>query len=64
MGANSEYKGLTFMISIGCYGGFYASAKRTSWRLCLGWIAFTVIFCDFEMLATDTIKKANKLLSK
>lgn len=41
-------KGLSFTICIGKYGGFYAHTHETNWRLCLGWVAFTLYFVDLE----------------
>ncbi len=35
---------MTFMISIGRYGGFYMH----SGRLCLGWVAFTYLAFDID----------------
>jgi hypothetical protein len=41
-------KGLSFTIIIGKYGGFYTLFTRQAWRICLGWVAFTLYFCDLE----------------
>lgn len=35
---------MTFMINIGRYGGFYAKAGR----ICLGWIAFSLMPYDLD----------------
>jgi hypothetical protein len=35
------------LISIGKWGGVYAHTSHDfSWRICLGWIAFTLFFFD------------------
>lgn len=39
---NNQTKGFSFTIVIGRYAGFNAQASTVSWRLCLGWVAFTV----------------------
>ncbi len=57
-----DYKGFTFMISGGSYGGFYIKFRKTSWRICLGWVAFTLIFMDFESLACDVIADTKEVL--
>ena len=36
--------GLTFTVCFGSYGGFYFNR----WRVCLGWVAFTVYAYDLE----------------
>jgi len=38
---------MTFMISVGKYGGFYWHRKYT-FRLCLGWVAFTFVPADID----------------
>lgn len=35
---------MSFIISVGKYGGFYCCGGR----VCLGWIAFTLIPCDID----------------
>lgn len=39
---------MSFIVSIGPYGGFYPHISASAWRLCLGWVAFTVIFKDID----------------
>jgi hypothetical protein len=42
-------KGFSLQINGGTtYGGFYARFKRTSWRICLGWLAVSLFFFDVE----------------
>jgi hypothetical protein len=41
-------KGLSFTLVFGKYGGFYAKFSKQDWRICLGWVAFTIYFCDLE----------------
>ncbi|MHB8089010.1 MAG: hypothetical protein ACYDH2_12265 [Anaerolineaceae bacterium] len=50
---------MTFAISIGKWGGFYKSFKH-NWRICLGFVAFTVLFVDIaEVLdVLDKVAKA------
>lgn len=50
-------KGISFLIAVGSYGGFYAYKSKTSIRLCLGWIAFTLFPFDLEDVLTEL--KAN-----
>ena len=45
-------KDMTFMINIGKWGGFYADFSG-SWRICLGWVAFTVMFSDIDDRLTE-----------
>lgn len=45
-------KGLSFTLCLGSYGGFYAKFSTAAWRFCLGWVAFTVYFCDLENFIT------------
>ena len=53
--ANS-IRGLTFMVNFGAYGGFYAKIYKVSARICLGWVAFTVIKRDVDFLLEDYFK--------
>lgn len=46
---NNSRWGCGMMISIGPYGGFYF-ARGWSKRLCLGWIAFTFIPVDGDLI--------------
>lgn len=53
------------MINIGKYGGFYI-LNKTSFRICLGWIAFTLMpvdMDDFIKSLTDKIERLEKKLS-
>lgn len=38
---------MTLMFSVGKWGGFYFY-RRFSWRVCLGWFAFTWFPADFD----------------
>jgi hypothetical protein len=53
-------KGITFTLCIGKFGGFNIRIKNC-FRLCLGWIAFTIYFYDREVLVKTSIEK---LMSK
>ena len=35
-------KGLSITIVFGSYGGFYSKFDSFSWRICVGWVAFTI----------------------
>ncbi len=50
-----KWKGFTFMLSVGEYAGFHILCRKTVWRVCLGWLAFSVVFLDFEAVACDAI---------
>jgi hypothetical protein len=41
-----KHPGVCAFISIGKFGGLYARFPRESWRICLGFVAFTVVFHD------------------
>ena len=43
---------MTLTLAIGTYGGFYTTFTKRSWRICLGWIAITLYFYDFENAIT------------
>jgi len=46
-----------FVISIGKYGGFYWH-KGASLRLCLGWVAFTFLPVDGDVMLDMAMKWA------
>jgi hypothetical protein len=50
-------KGLSFTLCFGSYGGFHAKFNAQFWRLCLGWVALTVYFCDLENYITYLRKR-------
>lgn len=53
--------GITITLTIGkLYGGFYTRFTSISWRICLGWIALTIYFCDLEK-ALEDIDRMTKL---
>lgn len=39
---------MSFILSVGPWGGFYHSLGKASWRLCLGWVALTIIAKDID----------------
>jgi hypothetical protein len=41
-------RGLSFCLSFGSYGGFYASYSGYAFRVCLGWVAFTIFPDDID----------------
>ena len=49
-------KGLTLMINFGAYGGIYAKIYKISARICLGWVAFTVINQDIDYILEEYFK--------
>ena len=49
---------MTIAISVGRWGGIYTQPGRKSWRLCLGFVAFTVIFQDLDYWLIDLIELA------
>lgn len=47
---------MSFLICIGRkYGGFYFFKGKASYRLCLGWIAFTYFSIDIENVVADNM---------
>lgn len=55
---------MTFMLSFGKYGGFYFHADY-SVRLCLGWVALTIIPADIDPILTEWKElRWNKLIKK
>lgn len=52
-------RGLTFMISIGEYAGFYVRLNKYHFIICLGYTSFTITFYDFEATMMDKIIKFN-----
>ena len=59
-----RYIGLTFMLSFGKFGGFYAKLDKEWFRICLGFVAFTIFFMDFEeyLKHTNAFTKSNNKL--
>lgn len=49
---------MTFAISIGKWGGFYWSFKH-NWRICIGFVAFTVLFVDIDEIL-DVLEKVTR----
>lgn len=49
---------MTIMFSFGKYGGFYFSRGFT-WRLCLGWMAITLIPSDDDILLKTVKEKVD-----
>ena len=47
--------GLSFIVSVGKWGGFYLMLGY-SWRICLGFIAFTIIPDDIDNVF-DSLRK-------
>lgn len=51
---------MSLILSIGKYGGFYIYTKQ-SFRVCIGWIAITILFEDIDLIITDYVdKRTNK----
>jgi len=38
---------MTICLSFGRYGGFYVHRGHT-WRVCLGWVALTILWADID----------------
>ncbi len=51
---------MTFMLSIGKWGGIYPYFSSTSWRICLGFVAFSIVFREDAGLIelTQALKEA------
>jgi hypothetical protein len=50
-------KGLTLMLIFGPYGGFHVS-----WgHLCLGWVSFTIMGVDIEVVLDTFVSEEKKL---
>lgn len=46
---------MTLNLTVGAYGGFYTSRRPgRSFRICLGWLAVTIFWYDFD----DFLEKA------
>lgn len=41
---------MAFAISIGKWGGFYCHTSKMSARVCVGWIAFTLLRFDLDVV--------------
>lgn len=39
---------MSFILSFGKYGGFYIKNGKISFRVCLGWMAFTILYEDID----------------
>lgn len=53
-------RGLSFVLAFGKYGGFYGHVHSHSWRLCLGWVAFTIYpRTDIEAFIQHLRRKAS-----
>jgi len=48
---------MTFALSVGRWGGFYFERSEMSWRLCLGWMAFTLLFEDLDVCLGRLVAK-------
>jgi hypothetical protein len=58
--ATRKRRGISIVLSIGRWGGFYA-CRGACWRLCLGWLAFTVYpYDDLDLSVWQ--KAAEKVL--
>ena len=50
---SKKYSGISFLLSIGKYSGFYASKTDASIHLCFGWVGLSVFFFDMEIMLYD-----------
>jgi len=48
---------MTFAVSFGEWGGLYFERSEMSWRLCLGWMAFTLLFEDLDVCLGHLVAK-------
>ena len=55
-----DISGLSITIVLGRYGGFHAKFSKEMWRVCIGWIAFTIYFSDIKAFMHTLINRANK----
>jgi hypothetical protein len=46
--SKNNMNGLSFTLVFGSYAGFFVIVNKEQFRICLGWVAFTIYFCDFE----------------
>jgi hypothetical protein len=49
---------MTFTISVGTWGGFYFRFNYV-WRICLGWIAFTIFPFDIDVRLNRILERDN-----
>lgn len=57
-------KGLTFYLVFGSYGGFHIKLTKSSFGICLGWVAFRVIKYDVENLIQNSNQNTRILLAE
>lgn len=50
---SKKRSGWSFVVSYGVYGGFYIHWRYTK-RICLGWVAITVIPDDIDNILNQT----------
>jgi len=51
---------MTFAVSFGKYGGFYVFTGISSWRLCMGWVALTILFVDLDPWLEEQIDREER----
>jgi hypothetical protein len=54
-------KGLTLNLCIGQWAKPHIHFLRYSWRICLGFIAFTIYFYDHEVSMSDILFERDRL---
>jgi len=47
---------MTIIFSFGPWGGFYKHLSKIAWRICLGWMAITIIPEDFDYWLLDRLE--------
>lgn len=52
-----RYKGLSFLIAIGKWGGFHASKSDASIHICLGYVGISLFFFDLEIMLSDLVER-------
>lgn len=56
-----ERNGLSFVINLGKWAGTYLYLSTRSVRLCLGFLAISIYFFDFESKAFAAMNKESKV---
>ena len=57
-------KGFTFMVCVGCYGGFTIEIGPRAYRVCLGFVSFSISLTDIEKVIERLLKDIKKLEAK
>ena len=52
--------GLSITLVFGSYGGFHLLWQHSAFRICLGWVAFTIYGYDLENKVAKMLNKINQ----